>query len=241
MNELSIIIPCTRSIEALPAFIDKLAHFIMANPTDIDVIIVTNEDPVFTSGIVKSIKQKYSWLKFDVLQRKGLSRNFGALVRFGIAYSSSRYAVLVSPYDEDDLTVINKMLDKARMGHQVIQASRYNAGDEAKNVGVKFLMYQKIYRSLIKTLLNFDISDSTYGFKMFDRVFVQTIGLTQNGYSICSEITLKSLLADGRVAYAQSDLKIERKNTDFRLYKEGWGYFYLLIRGFLHRNGILWF
>lgn len=241
MNELSIIIPCTRSIEALPTFIDKLAHFIMANPTDIDVIIVTNEDPVFTSGIVKSIKQKYSWLKFDVLQRKGLSRNFGALVRFGIAYSSSRYAVLVSPYGEDDLTVINKMLDKAREGHQVIQANRYNTGDEAKNVGFKFLMYQKIYRSLIKSLLNLDISDSTYGFKMFDRVFVQTIGLTQNGYSICSEITLKSLLADGRVAYAHSDLKIERKNTDFRLYKEGWGYFYLLIRGFLHRRGILWF
>jgi hypothetical protein len=133
------------------------------------------------------------------------------------------------------------MLKEMRKGKQVVQATRYSASKEVKSVPLRFRLYQVIYRVLIRALLGFSISDSTYGFKMFDRVFVQAIGLTQNGFSISPEITLKTLLAGGEVSYIASKIKSLPINKDFKLYKEGIGYIWLLMRGFCHRIGILWF
>lgn len=240
MNELSVIIPCVSSVDMLPEFIDELAGFIMNNPGDIDVIIVANESVKFTGRVVHHVRKNHPWMKFEILQCKGTVRNFGALVRFGLAYSSSRYAVLVSPYGEDDVSRIGPMLNAIRKGAQVVQVTRYSSPDDAKNVGLRFRIYQYIYRSLIRILLGFQISDSTYHFKMFDRVFIQALGLNQNGFGICPEITLKALLAEGQVQYIPSGVK-SHAGKDFKLYKEGFGCLWLLIRGAAHRCGLLWF
>jgi len=241
MNELSIIIPCLSSVYTLPQFIDELAIYLMSNPSDIDIIVVANERVQSIGRIVHYVKRKYPWMKFEMLQIKGGTRSYGALVRFGIAYSSSRYVLLVSSSGENDLAIIPKMLSKIREGIQVVQASRYSTQSDAKNVPLKFRLYQYIYRSLTKLILGFRISDSTYGFKMFDRVFIQAMGLTQNGFSICPEITFKALLARGRVEYIASSVKSTPINRDFKLHQEGIKYLWLLARGFAHRIGILWF
>ncbi len=241
MNELSIIIPCVSSVDMLPRFINELAFYLMRNPGDIDIIVVLNEKIHSVEDLVHHVRKKYPWLKFEVLQRVGDPRNYGALVRFGIAYSTSRYVVLVSPYGHDDISIIPSMLDKIRKGAQVVQATRYSSIDDSRNVRLSFRIYQHIYRFLTRLLLGFKISDSTYGFKMFDRILIQSLGLNQNGYSICPEITLKALLAGGEVEYISSSLKSTSILSDFKVYKEGMGYLWLLIRGFAHRMGILWF
>lgn len=241
MNELSIIIPCLSSTESLNQLIDDLAVFLMRSPGDIDIIVVVNEKVKSISQIVHYVKKKYPWMKFEMLQIKGGTRSYGALVRFGIAYSSSRYVLLVSSSGENDLAIIPKMLSKIREGIQVVQANRYSSQSDAKNVPLKFRLYQYIYRLLTKLILGFRISDSTYGFKMFDRVFIQAMGLTQNGFSICPEITFKALLARGRVEYIASSVKSTPINKDFKLHQEGIKYLWILIRGLGHRIGILWF
>jgi dolichol-phosphate mannosyltransferase len=221
--------------------IDELAVFLMKSPSDTEIIVVANEKVQSIGNIVHYVKNKYPWMKFEMLQIKGGTRSYGALVRFGVAYSSSRYALLVSSSGENDFTLIPKMLSKIREGAQVVQASRYSSSNNSKDVPFKFRFYQHIYRSLAKLLLGFKVSDSTYGFKMFDRVFIQALGLNQNGYSVCPEITFKTLLAGGKVEYIASSNKSSTINRDFKLYKEGIGYLWLLVRGFMHRIGILWF
>jgi len=62
----------------------------------------------------------------------------------------------------------------------------------------------------------------------------------QHGYGVCPEITLKAILAKGKVEYLPSGVRRDIE-TDFKLYKEGFGCLWLLIRGFAHRCGILWF
>ena len=241
MNELSIIVPCVSTIETLPKCIDELARYLMSNPSDTDLIIVANAGAKNPERIVDYARKKYPWLKMTLLQRTGRDVSFGALARFGIAHSSSRYAVMVSPYGEDDLTIIPQMLIKIRQGAQVVQATRYTSSEDARNVPVKFRSYQNIYRTLTRMLLKYEVTDSTYGFKMRDRAFIQALGLTQNGYSICPEITLKTLLAGGKVEYVSSVMKTSSMNRDFKLTREGLGYLWLLVRGVAHRIGILWF
>jgi hypothetical protein len=229
------------SAEMLPAFMDQLARHMMANPGEIDVIIVANETVQTLDHVVHHVRNKYPWLKFEVLQRTGTKRNFGALARFGIAYSTSKYVVLVSPSGEDDVSIIAKMLGKIRKGPQVVQAISEVSKADSNGQQVKFNAYRSIYRLFAKLLVGVEIKSATNRFKMFDRVFVQALGLTQNGHSICPEITFKVLLAGGNVEYVPSNFKSAPINRDFKLYKEGIGYFWLLVRGLAHRAGVLWF
>lgn len=241
MNELSIIVPCIHSTGTLYSLIDELSNHLTNNPSDVDIIVVTNDKIPHTDAVVNYVKNKYPWLKFELLQISGRVRSFGALVRFGCAYSTSSYAVIVSSYGEDDISIIPKMLNQIRKGAQVVQATRADPRNLLREVSFRFRIYQIVYRFLIRVLLGFNIKDSTYSFKMFDRVFVQALGLSQNGFSLCPEITLKALLAGGRVEYIVSKVKSKPLNKDFKLHREGLQYVWLLFRGLLHKIGILWF
>ena len=242
MNELSIIVPCHSEVDSLPGFMDVLSKYLMGNPADVEIIIVSNENTESIITITDNIQKKYPWLKFRLLQKKGEFNPYGALVRFGLAHSSSRYAVLVSPYGDDDISIINEMLSKIRKGAQVIQVTRYSLPEDSGTVQLIFRAYQSVYRFLAKCLLGLKSSDFTYGFKMFDRIFIQALGLAQNTRAISPEITIKALLAGGRIEYLPSGVRPVQIGGKFKLYKDGPGYLWLLIRGLLHRTKtILWF
>lgn len=241
MHELSIIVPCVSTTAPLPAFLDALAEYIMENPSDMEVIVVANERAENPERLAAYASERYPWLRMTLLQRNGSARNFGALARFGLAYSASRYAAFVSPYGEDDLSILPTMLKKMRSGNDVVQATRYATPNDERLVPLHFRLYQQIYRAFIRLLLGYAIRDSTYGYKMFDRIFIQALGLSQNGYSVSPEITLKALLAGGRVASIPSAPRTAPENRDFKLRREGIGYFWLVLRGAFHRIGFLWF
>jgi hypothetical protein len=240
MNELSVVVPCLSTLETLPSFLDTLAKKLMENPTDVDLIVVANEGDDIDS-VTEHIKTHYPWLKFSMLQRKGKGRSYGALARFGIAYSTSQYAVLVSPYNEDDLSILFTMLKEIRGGAQLVQATRFTSEENHASLPKRFHLYQQLYRALLKVYVGVDITDSTYAYKMFDRTFMQALGMTHTGYSLCPEMTLKGVLAGGKVVYVPSTLKTSALNNDFHLLKEGPGYLRVLLRASLHRIGISWF
>ncbi|MDO8599427.1 MAG: hypothetical protein Q7S02_04925 [bacterium] len=240
MNELSIVVPCTTSTEVLPPFLDQLASYLMANPSDTDVIVVANDEDPHRDAVIHFMRERYPWVQFTLLERVGAARRFGALARFGIAYSTSRYVATISPYGDDDLAALPKMLAALHGGAQVAQATRYARPEDARTLSWKVRAYQITYRMLVRLLLGHTVTDSTYGYKMFDRVFVVAIGLAQNGYAICPEMTLKALLASGRVAYVSTAPKPVRAG-DFRLLRDGPAYAWLLVRGVAHRFGLPWF
>lgn len=242
MNELSIIVPCLASLDMLPEFLDELAGYLMANPSDIEVVIVSYNRLHSKEPIADYVRKKHPWLKLRMLQRLGESRGYGALVRLGLACSTGRYAVLVSPYGEDDISVIMKMLGMIRKGAQVVQVTRYASPRDAETVQLRFRFYQLAYRAVTKLLLGYEISDSTYGFKMFDRIFIQALGLTQNHRAISPEITMKGLLAGGKVEFLPSRVIPREIGARFKLHKDGFGYLWLLVRAFGHKTGaVLWF
>jgi len=242
MNELSIIVPCLSSLDVLPEFLDELAKYLMGNPSDVEVIVVSHNSFDSSRPIGDYVQSNYPWLKFRMLQRLGESASYGALARLGLACSTSRYAALVSPYGEDDVSIIMKMLSMIRKGAQVVQVTRYALPQDSETVQLRFRIYQYVYRFLTRLLTGYEISDSTYGFKMFDRIFILALGLTQNSRAISPEITLKGLLAGGKVEYLPSGVRPREIGGKFKLLKDGLGYLWLLVRAFGHRTKtVLWF
>lgn len=240
MNELSLVIPVVGTADVIPLCVEALAVFLMTNPSDTDVVIVANGDGKRLAAIARRVRERYPWLQFYLLERVGTARRFGALARFGIAYSTSRYVALVAPTGADDFAALPKMLAALRGGAQIAQATRYASAADAAGIPLVFRWYQWVYRTLVRILLGHVVTDSTYGFKMFDRVYVQALGLAQNGYALCPEITLKGLLGGGRVAYVSAAAK-PVSVREFRLLHDGPAYAWLLVRGLAHRCGIPWF
>jgi hypothetical protein len=72
---------------------------------------------------------------------------------------------------------------------------------ESKDISIKppFIIYQKIYRTIIFFLLGKRVSDSTNGFRAFDRRFVQALGVNRPGLSFFAEMTIKVLQAGGSI------------------------------------------
>ena len=242
MNELSIIVICHSRVDILTNFIDSLSKYLMSNPGDIEIIIVTNENQNSLSSVSKYVKERYPWLKFRMLQKKGNSNPIGAMIRFGIAFSTSKYVVLISPYGEDDISIINNMLTLIRKGSQLVQVTRYSNQSDSGSVELIFRLYQTVYQTLAWLFLGLQSSDFTYGYKMFDRVFVQSVGLTQNSFAISPEVTIKTLLAKGKIEYFPSAVKPSIIGGKFKLYKDGPGYLWLIVRGLMHRSGLVnWF
>jgi hypothetical protein len=147
------------------------------------------------------------------------------------------------PDARDPLELIPKMVAELRAGAHLVLCSRYEGTDGRVNVPRRFVLYQTVYRRAVRLLLGVDIPDSTYGFRAFNRTFVQALGLTARRMSVCSEITFKVVLAGGkmtRVPGAPTGPMV-RQQSKFRLHNELGGYALTLARARLHRLGLTWF
>jgi hypothetical protein len=135
------------------------------------------------------------------------------------------------------------MLAEMRAGAHLVLCSRFDDAGSAQNLPRRFVVYQRLYRGAIRLLLRVDIPDSTYGFRAFNRTFVQALGITGRRFSVCSEITFKVLLAGGktvRVKGAPTGPML-REQHKFRLGNELAGYALTLLRAAAHRAGVRWF
>lgn len=135
------------------------------------------------------------------------------------------------------------MLTQLRSGAQLVVCSRYENGKHSSSVGGRFSIYQQLYRQAIRLLIGQRINDSTNGYRGFDRRFALALGLSSRRFSICPELTFKTIFANGRVAYVGGQ---PRRSPDsgvekFQLPHELIGYLRVLLRATIHRAGLRWF
>ena len=241
--ETSIVIPTLDHAATLETTVERLNRVIASTGSAAEVLIVdagSEDGTVRTAG---ELADRYPLLHIRVLVRDRARSGFGSLVRLGVAYSQGRFCVLVMPDARDPIELIPKMVAELRAGTHLVLCSRYEGHEISTHLPPRFVLYQTIYRRSIKLLLKVDIPDSTYGFRAFNRTFVQALGLTAPRMSVCSEITFKVLLAGGKVTRVpgRPTGPMVREHSKFRLGNELGGYALTLLRARLHRSGLSWF
>lgn len=241
--ETSIVIPTLNDAGTLDATIGRLNRVIASTSAAAEVLIVDAGSDDGTLVRAGELADRYPLLHMRVLVRDQARSGFGSLVRLGVAYAQGRFCVLVMPDARDPLELIPQMISALRGGAHLVLCSRYEGRVDPAHLPRRFVLYQSIYRSAIKLLLGVDIADSTYGFRAFNRTFVQALGLTRRRMSVCSEITFKVLLADGKVEHVRGAPTgpMLREQSKFRLGNELGGYAFVLIRARLHKLGLAWF
>lgn len=242
MPELTILVGCLNEADSLPPLIERLEKVCVSADVDVETIILDDASTDGTIDVAKSLRVKHKDLNIRIVHRFQPRRGYGALIRYGLAYATGRYCLLVAADGAHPIEMLPIYLDHARHGAQLVQCSRYERPEDHQNIPRRFRSYQALYRTLVRLLLGWDIRDPTCSFKLVDRICLLAIGIRANGVSVVPEITFKVKLSGGKIAFVPGSQSFRPRGiSQFRFFRQAVSYGYVLLRSWLHCIGIAWF
>jgi glycosyltransferase involved in cell wall biosynthesis len=244
MQELSIIVPCRDDAAVLMDTLETIHGVVTYNSLSVETLIVDDDSKDNTVEVATNAAHRFPALHIRVFLRRRLRPGLGGVLRYGMAFAQGRFCMLVSSDGQDPVELIPVFLRHLRAGKQLVQGSRFLREEDIAAVPVKYRIYQRIYRALCRALLGMTAVDTTNGFRGFDRIFVQALGLSAKSFNVCPEMTFKIMLCGGSIEYVPGKPRGLREGgqSKFQLPSEIWGYAYVLVRAAIHRAGIrLWF
>jgi glycosyltransferase involved in cell wall biosynthesis len=244
MPEISVIIPCRNDAQVLTSTLDALHRVVTHNSLSVETLVVDDESIDATVQTALDAAAAYPALHVRVLVRKHLMPGLGGVLRYGNAFALGRFCVLLSSDGHDPVELVPVFLRHLRAGRHLVQCSRYTIDEHADSVPLRYRAYQGIYRAMAKIALGSAPADTTYGFRAYDRIFIQALGLSAKRFNVCPEMTFKVMLCGGQIEYVPGKPRALHQGgqTKFQLAHEIWGYAYVLLRAGLHRLGIRrWF
>jgi dolichol-phosphate mannosyltransferase len=243
MFELSVLICAHNEARVLERCLASLHAVLIDASISTEVILVDDGSDDATADLAVKLSAKVPELHMLMLERVRDHGGYGSLVRYGLAHSSGRYCVLVAADGSDPVELIPKMVAELRRGRQLVICSRYIVSNSGIGVARRYRLFQALYRAAIRSLLGMNITDSTNGFRAFDRTFIQSLGLSSTNFSVCPEMTFKTILSAGEIAYlsGQPTPPPGEGSNKFKLGNEITGYALVLLRATLHRLGVRWY
>jgi glycosyltransferase involved in cell wall biosynthesis len=243
MFELSVIVPTLNDARRLAATLESLDQVVSQLSLNAEVIVVDDESEDDTLEVAAGLIERHPSLHLRVFRRARQRRGFGQVVRYGMAHATGRFCALVSADGKDPVDLLPELLKRLRAGAHHVQVSRYLRPEDEATVSGLFRLYQTVYRWLIRITLREEIQDSTFGFRAFDRIYVQALGISSARFNVCPEMTFKVLLSGGKLEYVPGHPAPYGTggSKKFELPHESWGYAYVLGRAWLHRFGFYWF
>lgn len=242
--DLTIVVPCLNEESNITHVLDQIRAVVVGQPFRSEIMVIDDMSDDRTFELATAWAETTGAECPVIVVRRALHRRgYGAAVRYGVAHGLGRYCIFVSADGVDPLQLISQMYERMEQGYTLAQCSRYiRQGDDA-TIPFKYKFFQYFFRIGVRIALGHYIPDSTYAFKMFQRRETLGIGLTQNRFSISPEITFKSILRGGRIAYVPGAQGTREGGVSkFIFHKEGLGFGYCLLRAFLHRHHLVyWF
>jgi dolichol-phosphate mannosyltransferase len=243
--DLSVIVPCLNEAENVTAVLDNLLEALDRIPNcQSEIVVVDDQSEDDTYSITQNyIRSKGIDNRVRLVLRNLKRRGYGAAVRYGVANAYGKYAIFVSADMVDPIEHLSVFYKMMEGGAALVQCSRYQNKGDTNTIPFIYKFYQFFYRRLVRLLVGTTLTDTTYAFKMFRRIDMLAIGLTQNRFSISPEITFKALLSGGKVmSFAAPQGTRVFGISKFNFAKEAFGYGYVLLRAFFHRiKFVFWF
>ncbi len=193
--ELAIVLPVYNEGEAVEPVLRALSR---AVTTAHELVVVYDFDEDTTVPVVRRL-----WAEIPTIRglRNDLGRGVLNAMKAGIAGTSAPY-VLVSMADgSDDPAVVDRMMELARAGADVVAASRYMKG--GRQIGgppLKRLM-SRVAGLTLHWFARVPTHDPTNNFKLYSRRFLDSTTIESTaGFELALELTVKATLAGRRIA-----------------------------------------
>jgi dolichol-phosphate mannosyltransferase len=193
--ELAIILPVYNEGEAVEPVLRALSG---AVTTPHELVVVYDFDGDTTVPVLAR-------LAGDIPGLRGLRNDIGRGVlnamKAGIAGTTAPYVLISMADGSDDPKAVDRMIELARGGADVVSASRYMKG--GRQVGgppLKRLM-SRIAGLTLHWFARVPTHDPTNNFKLYSRRFLNSIKIESTaGFELALELTVKATLAKRKVA-----------------------------------------
>ena len=193
--EVSIILPVYNEGEAVEPVLRALDA---AVATPHELVVVYDFDGDTTVPVVQRLGAEMPALRG---LRNDLGRGVLNAMKAGIAGTSGPYVLISMADGSDDPTAVDRMVQLARGGADLVSASRYMRG--GKQLGgppLKRLM-SRVAGLTLHWFARVPTHDPTNNFKLYSRHFLESTTIESTaGFELALELTVKATLARRRVA-----------------------------------------
>lgn len=187
---VSIVLPVYNEAENITPTLERL---MAAVRSPMEVLVVHDFDEDTTVPVVSSLQPRMPQVR---LHRNDLGKGVLAAMRSGIAAARAPYIVVSMADGSDEVEVIDRMIDLAEQGADVVAASRYMRG--GRQVGGPLFkgLLSRVAGLTLQWFGRVGTHDATNNFKLYSRRYVDTVTIeSQGGFELALELTVKAALA----------------------------------------------
>lgn len=193
--ELAIVLPVYNEGEAVEPILRNLAASVT---TPHELVVVYDFDEDTTVPVVRRLVSEIPSLRG---LRNDLGRGVLNAMKAGIADTTAPYVLISMADGSDEPHIVDRMVELARSGADVVAASRYMKG--GRQIGgppIKGLM-SRVAGLTLHWFARVPTHDPTSNFKLYSRRFLNSIEIESTaGFELALELTVKATLAKRRVA-----------------------------------------
>lgn len=194
-QELSIVMPVYKEGDAVEPEIRALSRDV-ATAHEILVVYDFDEDP--TVPVIGRLSREIPAVRG---LRNDLGRGVLNAMKAGISAGSGDYVLITMADGSDEPAVVDRMVELARDGADVVAASRYMAG--GRQIGGPFLkrLMSRTAGLTLHWFAGVATHDPTNNFKLYARRFLDATTIESTaGFELALELTVKATLDGRRVA-----------------------------------------
>ena len=175
------------------------------------------------------------------LVTKELPRGMGAALRAAIAEARGVWAVMVNGDISDPMEAIPEFRHKIMEENcDLVFLNRYSDNIDHRTIRWSYKFYQFCFRHLQYLTVGASYRDITYGYRAFRLNFVRKLDLRGVGFEISPECSIKAFLEKGKIGEVPGQQTQRTMGVSkFRFRRVLKGYMLVLLRGALHRLGIM--
>lgn len=183
---LDIIIPVYNEGESILPVLSNLKAQIKT-PFRIFICYDFEED-----STIKSIKER-GVLDIDLNFVKNSGKGVHGAILTGFAKSTAPFAMVYPADDEDNAKIVDRMMEKALQGNEIVVASRFIEGGCMVNCRwTKALIVRSVAWSLYH-IVRLPVHDATNGFRLFTRKVLKSIPIeSKEGFTYSLELLVKA-------------------------------------------------
>jgi glycosyltransferase involved in cell wall biosynthesis len=193
--ELSIILPVYNEGEAIEPVLRALAG---AVKTQHELVVVYDFDEDITVPVVRRLESEIPNLRG---LRNDLGRGVLNAMKAGIADTTAPYVLISMADGSDDPGAVDRMVELARGGADVVAASRYMPGGRQLGGPLLKRLMSRAAGLTLHWFAGVPTHDATSNFKLYSRRFLDSTTIESTaGFELALELTVKATLAKRRVA-----------------------------------------
>ena len=220
MTDALVIIPTYNEIEN----IDKIIDAVLNLGPDFSVLIIDDNSPDGTAGVVKT-KMAEQWPDRLFLEERAGKLGLGTAYIHGFKWALDRGYKYIMEMDADfshNPNDLPRLYDKcAREGYDVAIGSRYVSGVNVVNWPMGRVLMSYFASKYVRIITGLPIHDTTAGFKCYRRQVLETIGLDKirfKGYAFQIEMKFTAYkcgfkIAEVPVIFVNRELGTSKMNS----------------------------